>query len=315
MFDHDHDRNRGRGRGLCRRTLAGLALWAASTAVMAGDGTGFGNFPFGAQTTYAAIMPPAGTTSFFGYALLYKGDSIRDDDGNKIPNLDFELFALAPRLVHSWSKGLFGFKLSSGVVWEGLTAKVDAGPAGEDSDRGSTLIGIEPLYLTRSFADNTWHFLTGPLIYIKAGSFDRNALANSTLGHNSLAYQVSTTWTPSPRWEASLNLATEWKRQNDENGYRGGTAWGVTFGMGHRPFADTRWDLGFSGFYMDQFTDDEIDGQDIPGKVRTSKFAIGPKLVYWITPAAGIVTQYHREMNVHSGGDGDLFWVECVFPI
>lgn len=301
-----------RGRGLRALVLA-AALGLSSGVASAGDGTGFGNFPFGAQTTYAALMPPAGTTSFFGYSLFYKGD-IRDDDGNK-PGVEFELFAIAPRLVHSWSKGLFGFKLSSGVVWEGIHAKVDAGPAGEDSDRGSTLIGIEPLYLTRSFADNTFHFLTGPLIYFKAGSFDRNALANSTLGHNSLAYQVSTTWTPSPRWEGSLNLATEWKRENDENGYRGGTAWGITFGMGHRPFADTRWDLGFSGFYMDQFTDDKIDGEEIPGKVRTSKFAIGPKLVYWITPAAGIVAQYHREMNVHQGGDGDLFWLECVFPL
>lgn len=304
------DRRRGRWIAL---VLAG-AVSCVSPSAPAADGSGFGNFPFGAQTTYAALMPPAGTTSFFGYALLYKGDSIRDDDGKKIPGVDFELFALAPRLVHSWSQGWAGFKLSSGVVWEGVHAKVDAGPV-EDSDRGATLIGIEPLYLTRSLANDRFHFLTGPLIYIKAGSFDRNALANSTLGHNSLAYQVSTTWTPSPRWEASLNLATEWKRENDENGYRGGTAWGVTFGMGHRPFADTRWDLGVSGFYVDQFSDDQIDGEEIPGKVRTSKFAIGPKLVYWISPAAGIVAQYHREMNVHQGGDGDLFWLECVFPL
>ena len=291
-----------------------IALTCLATSAHAGDGTGYGNFPYGAQTTYAAIMPPAGTTSFFGYALLYKGDSIRDDDGKKIPGVDFELFALAPRLVHSWSQGWAGFKLSSGIVWEGVTVKVDAGPV-EDSDRGATLIGIEPLYLTRSFANNTFHFLTGPLIYIKAGSFDRNALANSTLGHNSVAYQASTTWTPTPRWDFSLNAAAEWKRKNDENDYRGGTSWGITFGMGHRPFADTRWDLGISGFYVDQFKDDQIDGTDIPGSVRTSKFAIGPKFVYWISPAAGIVTQYHREMNVHSGGDGDLFWVECVFPI
>jgi hypothetical protein len=305
----------GRARGLrVGACVAALLLAAVPVTAPAGDGSGFGNFPFGAQTTYAALMPPAGTTSFFGYALLYQGDSIRDDDGRKIPGVDFELFALAPRLVHSWSRGWAGFKLSSGVVWEGVHVKVDAGPV-EDSDRGATLIGIEPLYLTRSFANNTWHFLTGPLIYLKAGSFDRNALANSTNGHNSIAYQVSTTWTPSARWEASLNLATEWKRENDENGYRGGTAWGLTFGMGHRPFADPRWDLGFSGFYMDQFTDDEIDGQDIPGKVRTSKFAIGPKFTYWITPAAAIVTQYHREMDVHQGGDGDLFWLECVFPL
>lgn len=276
--------------------------------------SGLGNFPFGAQTSYAALMPPPGTTSFFGYALFYKAGSVRDNAGNKVPDLEFEVLALAPRLVHTWSQGWAGFNLSSGVVFQGLNVKIQAG-ASQDSKLGAGLVAIEPLYLTRSFAQNTFHVLTGPLIYFPAGSYDPNALANTTVGYKSFAYQTSTTWTPTPRWDVSLNAAVEWKRENDETDYRSGTQGGLTFGVGHRPFADTRWDLGISGFYTDAFSDDRQNGVKVPGGGRTKKLALGPKLVYWFSPGAAIVAQYHREMDVRNAGDGDLFWLECAFPI
>jgi hypothetical protein len=85
--------------------------------------------------------------------------------------------------------------------------------------------------------------------------------------------------------------------------------------VGHRPFANQKWDLGFSGFYSHQLSDDELGRQDVPTGARTRKFAIGPKLVYWLTPAAAIVAQWHRETAVHNAPQGDLFWLECAFPL
>lgn len=291
--------------------VALLGLGGFAPAVQAGEG-GLSNFPYGAQTTYAAIMPPPGTTSFFGYMLGYTADSVRDNGGDRIPGVEVEVFALAPRLVHSWKQPLGGFKVSSGIVVQGAYAKVEV-PGAEDDVTGPSLLGIEPFYLTRSVG--AWHFLTGPLLYFPLGPYDRNDLVNSTVNYRSYAYQTSATWTPTPRWDISLNAAIEFKERNDDTDYRSGTQTGLTFGVGHRPFTNQKWDLGISGFYTRQLTDDELDGQDVPGGNRTRKFAVGPKLVYWFTPAAGLVVQWHRETNVRNAPKGDLLWVEVAFPL
>lgn len=273
---------------------------------------GLSNFPFGAQTTYAAFVPAPGTTSFFGYALYIDADSVRDDDGDKIPGVSLEAFALAPRLVHTWKTSLFGWKMTSGAVIEGIHVEVEV-PGARDKDTGPTLLGFEPLYLSRSF--DTLTLFTGPLIYLPLGSADRTQIANSNLNYGSFAWQVSSTWNPTARWDVSLNYAVEFKAENEETNYESGDQGGLTFGVGYKPFADLRWDLGVSGFYTHQMSDDRIDGERVPGGGRTKKFAIGPKLVYWITPAAAIVAQWHRESDVENAAEGDLFWLECTFPL
>ena len=87
--------------------LALMAALAGAPAAQAAEG-GLGNFPFGAQTTYAAFLPAPGVTAFYGYALAYSGDSVRDNRGKRVPGVDVDFFALAPRLVHSWAEPLGG---------------------------------------------------------------------------------------------------------------------------------------------------------------------------------------------------------------
>ncbi|MGQ0621367.1 MAG: SphA family protein [Panacagrimonas sp.] len=307
------EKNRDGRTGLSIRFLSAalLGVTALLPAARAAEG-GLSNFPAGAQTTYAALMPPPGTTSFFGYALYISADSVRDDNGDRIPGVEVEVVALAPRLIHTWKPSFAGFNLSSGIVIEGVYAKVEV-PGAEDETTGPTLLGIEPLYLTRSFG--SLHVLTGPLLYFPLGPYDRNAPANSTTNYYSFAYQASTTWTPTPSWDLSLNAAVEFKDRNKDTDYRSGTQSSLTFGLGHRPFENQKWDLGVSGFYTRQLSDDKIDGDDVPGGARTRKFAIGPKLVYWLKPGAAIVAQWHREMETRNASEGDLFWLECAFPL
>jgi hypothetical protein len=287
-------------------------LLIATTGAPASEG-GLGNFPFGAQTTYAAYLPQPGNTSFFGYALAYSGHTLRDSDGDGIvPGFNFDVLALAPRIIHTWKGSFAGFDLSSGGVVEGVSVKIRV-PGDADRTTGPTLLGIEPLYLSRSFG--SLRVLTGPLLYWPLGGYDTGSLSNSTANYRSLAYQVSTTWTPTPDWDISLNAAIEDKKRNHRTDYDSGTAAGITWGVGWRALADKHWDFGFSGFYQDQLNDDKIDGEHVPGGGRTKKFAIGPKVVYWIAPGAAIVAQWHRESNVEAAPEGDLFWLECAFPL
>lgn len=295
---------------LLAASALGLALCGSPASAAEG---GLSNFPYGAQTSYAAFVPAPGTTSFFGYALYIDGKSLRDNDGDKIPGVSIEAFALAPRLVHTWNSTFHGWKMTSGAVIEGLYVKVEV-PGLEDKDTGPTLLGFEPLYLSKTFGAFT--FFHGSLIYLPIGSSDKNQLANSNLNYKSLAYQGSMSWNPNARVDVALNAAVEFKDDNDETDYQSGPQASLTFGAGYKPFAgNLSWDLGISGFYTDGLADDKIDGDKVPGGGRTKKFAIGPKIVYLFSPGAAIVAQYHREMETENAAQGDLFWLECVFPL
>ncbi len=299
-------------RNLCARTgfIAGAILALLASPVHAAEG-GLSNFPAGAQTTYAAFVPAPGTTSFYGYALYINSDSVRDGNGDKIPGVSAEVFALAPRLLHTWKPTLFGWKMTSGGVTEAIYAHVKV-PGDEDDDLGPTLIGLEPLYLSRTFG--AWTLFHGPLVYLPLGKYHPGDPANSTVNYRSYAYQGSVSWNPTPRIDVSLNAAVEFKDKNKKTNYQSGPQASLTFGAGYKLFDDQRWDIGFSGFYTDGLADDKVNGSTVAGGGRSKKFAIGPKLVYWINPGAAIVAQWHREMVTENAAQGDLFWLECAIP-
>ena len=100
--------------GLQKSVLA-LSLLAAAAGARAAE-NGLSHFAVGAQTAYAAFLPPPGETTFFGYALYLGADSLRDDSGNRIPGVDASAIGLAARVVHTWKQRFGGFKLSSGVL-------------------------------------------------------------------------------------------------------------------------------------------------------------------------------------------------------
>lgn len=293
--------------------LAAVLPGLAGFTPIAQAAEGLGHFPAGAQTSYAAFLPPPGETWLYGYALYFGSNSLRDDSGESVPGVDAEVLALAPRLVHTWKQPWAGWKLSSGLVLLSLHAEVEAGGMRSEAT-GVGMVGIEPLHFTRSLGPH-WHVLTGGLLYFGIGDYDRTELANYTVNHDSYAWQATTTWTPTPNWEASLNYAVEFRQKNKDTQYKSGDQGNLTFGVGHRPFADKRWDLGLSGYYSHQLEDDKQNGVTVGDGNRTRRFGIGPKLVYTINPSAVLLFQWHNESNVRNALRGDLFWFEFAFRI
>ncbi|MCB1747315.1 MAG: transporter [Gammaproteobacteria bacterium] len=106
----------------------------------------------------------------------------------------------------------------------------------------------------------------------------------------------------------------EFKAENKKTDYEAGPQASITFGTGYAPFAETNWDVGFSGYHTDGLADDEQNGRTFPCGGRTRKFSIGPKVVYWLGPAAAVVAQWHHEFISENDTRGDLFWSECALP-
>ncbi|MBK6657145.1 MAG: transporter [Proteobacteria bacterium] len=295
---------------LARSTTALLLLLAlVGRAALAAE-NGLSNFPYGAQTTYAAFVPAPGTNAFYGYS-LYVNAGLRDGDGDKLRGANVEVLAFAPRFLHTWKSTLAGWNVTSGGLTELLYADVKL-PGAKDQDLGPTLIGLEPLNLSRTIGH--WTFFQGVLIYLPLGTYQPDKLANSNVNYRSYAYQASVTWLPTPRFEMSLNGAIEFKDENNKTHYEAGPQASITFGTGYKPVEGSKWDLGVSGYYTDGLADDERNGVTVAGGGRTRKFAMGPKVVYWLSPAAAIVAQWHHELVAENGTRGDLFWLECALP-
>lgn len=294
------------------KRLATIVLLGAAHAAPAAE-NGQSHFAVGAQSAYAAFLPPPGETYFYGYSLLIRADSLRDGAGERVPGVEAEVLAFAPRLVHTWERPWAGFKLSSGVLALGVRAEIEAGGLKDDAT-GVGLVGLEPLNLTRSFGPH-WHVLTGTILYFGVGHYDPEALVTYGLNYDAVAWQGSVTWTPTPDWEASLNYAAEFKQENKDSDYRSGDQGYLTFGAGHRPFADKRWDLGFSGYFVDQYEDDRQHGASVGDGNRTRRFGIGPRLMFNPAPGVAVLFQRHHESNVRNALRGDLFWLEFAVPI
>ncbi len=113
--------------------------------------------------TTLAFVPAPGTNAFYGYSLYINANSLRDEDGDKVPGVSVDVLAFAPRVLHTWESTLFGWKMASGGLTEPIYADVKVSGA-EDDDLGPTLIGLEPLSLSKTVG--TWTLFHGPLIYL-----------------------------------------------------------------------------------------------------------------------------------------------------
>lgn len=314
------------GRGVVRfwQKLGRYGLWPLGPALLsilclpptaqASENGGFSNFPAGAQTLGAAFLPPPGATEFYGYLLYYSGNSFRDGAGHATnPGLKADVFAQAPRVVHTWNFSLGGVHVTSGLVGESDYIKVKIAGV-RDEDGGMDLMGVEPFDLTYSIGN--WYFLSGTHFYIPLGPYDRNRAANASSHYMALAQQFGVTWLPTPRWDFSINPDVEFNMRNKATGYRSGNQLGLTWGAGYRPFAgDLKWQFGVNGFYAYQFTDDRIHGAAVPDGFRLKKNAVGPQAAYWFSPAAIVLVKWQHEMGVRNAPKGDLYWLEFAFPL
>lgn len=267
-------------------------------------------FAHGAQSVYAAMLPKPGTAQVYGYVLYFDSSSILDADGNALPGIQAQAIAAAPRVLYTWRPSLWGFKMTSGGFFTVLSAGLESGDE-EFFDTGPFDYGFEPLYLSRSFGN--WHTMFGTTLYLPWGSYDENSPVNSTLNRYGGALVANLTWTPTSRWDVSLAWGYEFSGRNRDTQYRDGGATGLTYGVGYRAFDERRWDFGLSGFYLLQVEDDRQSGRRIADS-RTRKFAIGPKVGYWLTLGSAIYVQWQHDAEVRNAPKGDYYWLMFSFP-
>jgi hypothetical protein len=277
-------------------------------------------WPSGVQTVIPAILPAPGETAFYNYSLYYHADSFKDRHGNDlVPGFNLSIAASAPRIVHTWRKKLGPLNMSSAVVLAGNYVKVEQDVAPgvhvEDSTFGLNFLYLTPLYLT--YNTPSLHVEVGPSVFIPVGHYDARDLANPTVNYYAFQQEFSVTYFPKKTLELSTLAVVDINAENPDTNYRSGAFLSIDWGINWAPFASTpNLFFGIGGYYLNQFTDDEINGSKVqPDGFRLKRIAIGPQLVYYFSPKAGIAAKYQREFETENGPEGDRYWLQFVVPI
>jgi hypothetical protein len=277
-------------------------------------------WPIGVQTIIPAILPAAGETAYFNYTLYYHADSFKGANGNDlIPGFEASVLAEAPRIVHTWQSKLGPLNMSTGVILVGNFVNVEADVAPgmhlEDSTTGLNFLYLTPLYLT--YNTPTLHLLYGPSAIIPVGHFSEHDLANPTNNYYSFHQEFAVTYFPKKTLELSAEAGLTFNAENPATDYQSGATFDFDWGINWAPIASMpNLFFGIQGFYITQFTDDEINNVTVrPGGFRLEKFALGPQLIYYFSPKAGIAAKYQREFDTQNGPEGDRYWIQFVFPI
>lgn len=309
-------------RRACHGAMLALSLVACAAMDRQALAVENGNpqWPIGVQTIIPAILPAAGETAYFNYTLYYHADSFKDRNGNDlIPGFDLSVLAEAPRIVHTWETKLGPLNMSTGVILVGNRVKVEADAAPgvhvEDSTFGLNFLYLTPLYLT--YNTPMLHLLYGPSAIIPVGHFSEHDLANPTNNYYSFHQEFAFTYFPVKTLEFSAEAGITFNAENPATDYHSGATFDVDWGINWAPIASMpNLFFGIQGFYVTQFTDDEINNVTVrPGGFRLEKIALGPQIIYYFSPKAGIAAKYQREFDTENGPEGDRYWIQFVFPI
>ena len=312
-----------RGVALANAVFGSALLLTGSAALATENGNTL--WPLGTQTVVPAILPPPDHTEFYQYMQWYSASSFKNGEGQSVfPNIGVDAVGNAVRIAHTWPLTYEGWNFTTDVtmISDGTTIKVA-------NLFDSTNVGVAEFYVVPLEANYEWkdvqfgdvhfgdlHFLATGGAFIPVSSYDPNRLANASANYYGINAAVVATWFPTPKWELSVQANFTFNFRNPATQYLSGDVFNMDYGIGYRPFDSLpALQIGVSGYLTEQLTSDQTPFGYVPGGNFLHKFALGPQIVYYLTPAAALVFKWQRELSTINGPKGDRVWFECAFPL
>ena len=131
-------------------------------------------------------------------------------------------------------------------------------------------------------------------------------------------YWAATYWM-TPKWTASWRLHWLWNAKNDDPNQRtyhgaddiqAGQAIHVNFASSYEVI-EKKLRLGVNGYYMDQITDNKVDGHDVSNS-QEKVLGIGPGLLYSMTPDSHLFFNVYFETMAENRPEGERFNLRYV---
>jgi len=270
------------------------------------------HYPIGANTAQPAVMPPPGATSWLNYDQYYTANKFKNAQGNSsVPGFRLSAFGEAARMIHTWNFDLDGWHFSSQLIATILYTNASRGGTGHTA-AGFGDLNTVPLYVWKDFGD--FNFLAGFNVWAPTGNFSRSQALNTSLNYWTYAPEFALTYHPNDRFMANIDTVIMFNTENTATHYRSGSAINFDFQAGYRPFDAFKFvQLGFSGYYFAQFTDDISNGVSVAGGGNRGRvLGIGPQARFDF-PGGGIIFKWQKEFFAMNRPEGNRFW--CQFAL
>lgn len=240
------------------------------------------------------------------YSQYVSGRQARDKDARAIPGgarisalaQSTQLFYLSPIKVLGGYLGFDALVPLAAITGQGALGPVavTANAAGlGDLSSGLAVQWNDHLLRGRPFFHRFEIYGTFP-----TGDYDKNFAANP--GSNVLSVEAyhAFTWLFTDAWETSWRMGYSVNGENRAVGVRPGQLFHVNYALSRSVHPKLR--LGLAGYFMQQTTDDRINGASASGS-RERAFAAGPGLAY-TTPQVLLMLSHPMEFGVRNRFSG-----------
>ncbi len=275
------------------------------SGAFAGEGGG-NHYTGGNEDFMSGAAPPPGLY-YINYFNYYSANTLRDNNGNKIPN-DFKLDAVAnvSRIVHSTKINVMG----GNWVWHAIVpvANMHVSVAGNGQSKtglGDVVAGSVIAWHTKNF-----HWLAGLDIVAPTGAYDANDMTNIGRNYWSINPVVAITYLSDGGWEASGKFMYFFNTVNNATDYRSGEEFSVDYLLGKHI---GNFKLGVNGHYLIQTTNDVrknppagFDGN------KGTVLSVGPALQYNYKNMFFNV-KYLFDTTVKNRPEGQSLWVKFMY--
>jgi len=295
-----------------RGFLSGAFFASLSLSPALATEAGLQHYPIGANTAQPAIMPAPGMTSWLNYDQYYTANNYLNAQGkSSVPGYRLSTAGEAARIIHTWDFDLDGWHLSSQMIATILYTNTSRSGTGHTAAGFGDLNAV-PLYVWKDFGD--FNFLTGFNVWAPTGNYSKNNALNPSLNYATFAPEFALTYHPNDRFMANVDTVILFNTENPTTHYHSGSAINFDFQAGYRPLDTYKsLQLGFSGYYFAQFTDDISSGTPVAGGGNRGRvLGIGPQARFDFT-GGGIIFKWQKEFFVMNRPEGNRFW--CQFAL
>lgn len=283
----------------------GLALGMPGAHAFEG---GISPFPAGSTGEYIAAMPPIPGLFAVEQINYSTSSGLYDNQGRKLP-IPFETsaFSATTRLLASYPINVLGANLYSQLVVPAVKLHTDV--AGHSERHGGlSNLTISPAILRWGLSPHA-NMTVGLDIALRSGSYNP-ARPSVAVGYTS--YQPVVAWRYKDQGGLDIGISNRLllNRTNGDTGYRSGRGYVGDFTMG---WNFGQWKVGAVGSYLNQFSDDRLNGVAMDGH-RARSFSMGPSIVY-DAGAFSIGINYQQGIHAANTARSNALWLNLAFPL
>lgn len=292
----------------CLTAVAAIGLCLALTTMRAyATENGGSSYPQGPEYHLSGVLPPPG--DYFGdTANVYTADHANDSHGPVTPpDFQFTVIGNIFGYAHVTDQKIFDADWAVRIIAPVLYIHLRS--AGNKSTRfGVSNVTLEPVLL--GWHSGNWHWMFSPDIYTPDFSWKKNTL-NVGQGYWTVSPMFAISYWDPESLNASLKLMYDYDFTNPESHYHSGQEFHFDYEAG---WWFGKINIGPSGYFDQQTTDDMLHGARVGDGNRGMAFAGGPTIRYDVG-AVELEGAWQHEFITENRIQGEKFWLRVHFAL